>query len=220
MTSRSDLVLVIETASRPFSVALGRGQDILFDSTQDTASPHLTHLPDLVNYGLDVTAKTVNDITLIAVDIGPGGLSSVRSGVAFANGLAFGLKLPICSFLSFESLGFAAWQQFKVPILCSAKASEGNAYIGLFDQGKILDMRFGLLEVVAQKVTMGLNEFAVAGAHIHELSQLFDAATVHSSDMKSCQARTFIEMNLALAGDRVSDLPAVPLNEQSAIFHE
>jgi tRNA threonylcarbamoyladenosine biosynthesis protein TsaB len=216
-----DLVLVLETSSHPFNVVFGSGKNILFDSSDEVDFKECSDISFLVKHGLSAINKCVNDIRTIAVDIGPGGLSSVRSGVAFANGLAFGLGIPVCSFFSFELLGFEAWKKHQMPVLCTAKANEGNAYAGLYDRGRITTMRFGLLEKIVEEVTSDLCEFSVAGAHINIIYDLLHNGGVHATEVKGCRARTFIEMEYTIPFQRKSlSYPPVPINEQSAIFYE
>lgn len=215
------LVLVIETSSRPYGVILGNEGNVLFDSSEDLNFRDNRDIPFLVASGLKRISKRASDIELIAVNIGPGGLSSIRAGVSFVNGLAFGLKIPVCPFTSFELMGFEAWEKCRLPILCTARATEGNAYIGLYDNKNVSIMRFGLLGNVVKEATSGLNEFAVAGAYIDEVQKLFNGIEVHDSGIKTGQAKNFIKMEYPVA-ERAVYFPDIvtPINEQSRELYE
>lgn len=39
--------------------------------------------------------KTINDITDISVNLGPGSFTGVRVGVSIANALSYGMKVPV-----------------------------------------------------------------------------------------------------------------------------
>ena len=88
------LRLFIETSNLDFQVALHDGSSFLYRSDQAEAGQP-RDLSNLLEEGLNQSGKTVSDISEIIVDIGPGGLTSTRSGIAFANGLAFALNINI-----------------------------------------------------------------------------------------------------------------------------
>lgn len=219
--SRVNLVLVIETSSSPFGVVLGEGNNVLFNSPDDACLRGKRDLSLLVYRGLNFIGKRPNDIGTIAVNVGPGGLTSVRSGVGFANALAFALGIPVCPFTSFELSGFEAWKNFQLPVLCTARASKGNAYVGLYDNGAVTVMRFGLLEIIAREVTSELGEFIVAGAHREYLRELLASSKIHDSGVQLGQAKTFLEMkHLISKRGYVFPYLVSPINEQSKVFYE
>lgn len=220
MTADS-LILIIETSSRPFNIVIGENYQIIFDSLFDKSFNNEPNLYSLTRNGLMATGKSIEQVRKIAVNIGPGGLSSVRSGVAFANGLAFSLKVPICPFLSFELMGFEVFKKYKLPVICSVKAAGGNSYLGLYDRGKVVQMEFGVFESVLPRLTKGLGEFVVAGSPVKSASSIMKNSTIHYSNEVFCQARTFVEMDKILKhSDNASFMPAVPLNEESSVFYE
>jgi tRNA threonylcarbamoyladenosine biosynthesis protein TsaB len=220
------LFLVIETSARPFSAVLGEGQKVLFNSCDQDCGDKFASIYKIVESGFKIASKSINDLSTIAVDIGPGGLSSVRSGVAFANSLAFGLSIPICPFSRFDLLGFQAWQQFQLPVLCTAKAHQGHAYAGLYVDNEIRVMRYGPLERVIQEITAGIEELTIAGVHNDLVCDLLDASPgdnreVHNSKVQSCSAKTFMDMDFFSRSNCNSSYDSVsPLNEQSEIFYE
>ncbi len=218
------LVLVIETSSRPFGVALGIDGNVLFDSSEpfDKSSlPDERDLALLVERGLQIIGKRTSQITAIAVNIGPGGLGSVRSGVSFANALALGLRIPVCPFTAFELMGFEAWKKNRLPVLCTARAAKGSAYLGLYDQGAVTAMKFGALEEITSELTAGLGEFTVAGAYRSSVQELLPDSKIHDSGIRVGQARTFMEMAYPIAerGKRFPHI-AIPINEQSEMLDE
>ncbi len=213
-----NLVLAIETSSHSFSIVFGSGGKIVFDSANEPDLQQERDLSVWVNCGLQKMDRQVKEIEAISVNIGPGGLSFVRTGVAFANGLAFGLRIPVCPVSSFELMGFEAAKMFQMPILCTMKASGGNAYAGLYDQGSVVMTKFGVMAEVFQSITAGLSEFAVAGTYRNEVQQLFPQLKVHESKIQICQAKTILELDGVF--DRRTNPPysVSPLTEQSAVF--
>lgn len=216
-----NLVLVIETSSSPFGVVLGSNKNVFFNSAEGSSLKENRDLPLLVVRGLEVIGERADNIGIIAVNIGPGGLSSVRAGVSFANALAYGLGIPVCPFTSFELIGFEAWKKFQLPVLCTARATEGNAYVGLYEKGAVKIMRFGLLEDIVKEVTFEIHEFTVAGPHRNIILELFNNSKIHDSGIQVGQAKTFMEMEDFIVERRVFFPDIVsPINEQSGILYE
>lgn len=215
------LVLVIETSSSPFGVVFGKNKNVLFNSVDDSFLRGTRDLSFLVERGLDAIKGRVNDIGAIAVNIGPGGLSSVRSGVSFANAFAFGLKIPVYPFTSFELIGFDAWRKFQLPVLCTAKATKGKAYAGLYDKGAVTVMRFGLLEKISKEMTSELDEFVIAGPHRKAIRELIPDSKSHDSGIQSAKAKTVIDMIFPVASrGKQFTCGVTPINEQSKVFNE
>jgi tRNA threonylcarbamoyl adenosine modification protein YeaZ len=193
-------------------------KEILFDSADEPELKDTKDLASWVELGLWRMKCEAQEIQAIAVNIGPGGLSFVRTGVAFANGLAFSLGIPVCPVSSFELMGFEAAKTFQMPILCTMKASGGNAYAGLYDRGSVIATKFGVMAEVFAAITKDLTEFAVTGTYRNEVQQLLPQFKIHDSKIQICQAKTFLELESVF--DRRSDPPysVSPLTEQSAVF--
>jgi tRNA threonylcarbamoyladenosine biosynthesis protein TsaB len=236
-----NLILGIESSSDRYSVIFCSGGRILFDSSGDAASQaapeSAKNLPFLVRCGIEHIGQAIADIQIIAVDIGPGNLGSVRTGVAFANGLGFSLNKPILPLTAFALLGMEAAgiiakadhhgnrrtdRHVELPILCIRKASAGNVFVGLYHAGIVSAMRFGPIAptvsgVAALAVGMGEGRFAIAGALRAECIALLPQALITDSGVEIPQARTMLhidmEQNAAFLVKQVS-----PLNEQSGIF--
>jgi tRNA threonylcarbamoyladenosine biosynthesis protein TsaB len=214
------LVLGIETSSRSYAVVFGRGT-LLFDSGEDIRGEPPQDLAGLVERGLGAIGAGLADIDIIAVDIGPGGLGAVRAGVSFANALAYALKRPVCPFTAFELIGFEAWRQAGVPILCLRATSHGNAYVGLFDGTAMTAMRYGQLAPTVAAVAGGLERLGVAGTSRDRIAAVLPRATVIDTGVEGARARSLIEIGCAgrPLADGSTSRPS-PLTEQSRIFHE
>jgi tRNA threonylcarbamoyl adenosine modification protein YeaZ len=215
------LALVVETSSSPFGVVIGTERFCLFDSITDASLHDCRNISYLVELGLSVTNKSVNEIDFVAVNIGPGGLSSVRSGVAFANALAFGLRIPVCPFTSFELIGYEVWQKYGLPIICTARATKGNAYIGLYNNNKITNLRFGLLENIIQELADEMDDFVVAGYHREFIKEKLPDSRIIDSGIQNCQAKTFLNLGYTIS-ERGLSFPKypIPINEESEEVNE
>lgn len=76
------LILAIETATRAGSVALLRGEEVLWSAPGDASASHSTDLIATVGMGLKQTATHLADVGLFAAAVGPGSFTGLRIGLA------------------------------------------------------------------------------------------------------------------------------------------
>jgi tRNA threonylcarbamoyl adenosine modification protein YeaZ len=219
-----NLTLIIDTSSRCANIAFANDKNIIFDTSEDFDLLKSRDVSTVVENGLKVINKTPSDINSIAVNIGPGGLNAIRSGVSFANALAFSLNIPVCPFTSFELMGSEVLKKFKLPVLCTAKASDKNAYIGLFDKGDVKIMRFGSLNSMLEGIMRGIGEFVVTGPHRQEVVNLLPDIKVHDSGIDighAGLAKVFVSMPQHITSRKVNYPNLVfPINDQSKELYE
>ena len=154
------LTLGISTSSGQFALVLGEGGKIIYNSKEFEIN---NELDDMLCSALKSCGKEVKDITGIIVDIGPGGTSRVRTGVAFANSLSFSSGIPVYPVSSMELAGVDAGSKYNIPVIATVKSIKGNAYIGLYNDGQVTII-YGPIEEIPL-MTENLNEFAVVGFH-------------------------------------------------------
>jgi tRNA threonylcarbamoyladenosine biosynthesis protein TsaB len=98
------LVLGIDTSSMVGSVGLSRdGRPI----TRRTISVDMEHSANLLPSMQALLADAgieLEELGAVCVGVGPGSYTGVRVGIAFAKGLAYGLKIPVIGVCSFESM--------------------------------------------------------------------------------------------------------------------
>ena len=209
------LTLGISTSSAQFEVILGDKSNIVFSSKNDLFVDNTRDIALLVSEGIAKLGATPADIKNITVDIGPGGTSLVRTGVAFANGFAYALKIPVCPVSSVELIGLEASAIASLPVICTVKSIKDTAYVALYS-GKLLKLKYGILKDVVQEMAAELDEFIVAGAHRAQLIELFSDKKIHDSGVQFANAKFLIE-KADLFQDRAVTFPlfAHPITEQS-----
>lgn len=140
------LRLIIETSNLDFQLALhsdgenggencseNGGEDDAFVYRSDEASNAATsELTELLATGLNKVGKSVADIGEIVVDLGPGGLTSTRSGIAFANGLAFARNIKIVGANSLELMVMQSHVGPQDYVIASRRSNDGNFFLGFF----------------------------------------------------------------------------------------
>ncbi len=213
------LLLAIESTAGVYRVVVGTGEEAASRRASRREDPGFAGLGDLVSAALAELGAVAADIDRLAVDVGPGNLSSVRAAVAYANGLAFSLSAPVFCADSLElmAVGLVGGP---VPVLCVRKASGGNAYLGRYDGDGTPTLTFGKLERVVPAVCGDLPALAVAGAFRDQVAKLLPDCHVIDTGVDHPDADVLYRMARAASAD--SDrlvAQAQALNEGSRVFH-
>lgn len=125
------LILGIETATEQVSVALGGHEGViaLFEMARgrrhaETLTPAIDFVCDQADIGLD-------EVGLIAVDIGPGLFTGMRVGLAAAKALALALRLPMIGIPSLDLLAFRHRRSDRV-VVPVVDARKGEVFYALY----------------------------------------------------------------------------------------
>ncbi|MCA0042920.1 hypothetical protein [Celeribacter litoreus] len=131
------LTLMLQASNGVPALALGRGGEIVFDSSKIETLVGSRDYRMLLETGLSEIGAALHDITRIACDIGPGGLGVTRTAAAFANGLGFALGLPVQAVPAFVLLGAEVVKNKPVVIL--RKAARPHVHFGIYEDGRLVD---------------------------------------------------------------------------------
>ena len=88
-------LLALDTAADPGSVALWRPDETPLERKAAPQTRHSQQLLGLVNEVLAEAGLGLPDLTLIAVNTGPGAFTSLRLGLGVAQGLGFSLGIKV-----------------------------------------------------------------------------------------------------------------------------
>jgi tRNA threonylcarbamoyladenosine biosynthesis protein TsaB len=215
-------VLAIEASSRIYEVAAGDTGQLAARSASRRGGPGFAGIGALAKEVLAAAGVAVGHIATIGVDIGPGGLSSVRAAVAYANGLAFSLGVPVFPITSLELMAIAAREDHRGPFLCLKRAPGGNVYAGLFADGEAAELRHGPAGSVVPPLTRDLETVYVAGLAADEVAHLLpDVSLVGTGISEADVAVLYRVARAAMTGPGQERLvpAATAINEASAIFH-
>lgn len=119
--------LFISTSFGKTQMSIVKGNSIVYstDSQNLSADRHLSKMLAQALSGCKISIKSIERVIL---DIGPGGTNSVRSGIAFGNGLAFSLKIPVSCVSSVKILMKEFTLKYHNPIIIAVKSIKGNAF--------------------------------------------------------------------------------------------
>ncbi len=98
-------LLAIDTSADQCAVCLYNveADHVLAQASENIARGHAEKLMPIMAECLDSAVSTYDDITKIAVTIGPGSFTGVRVGLSAARGLALSLNIPICAISTLEA---------------------------------------------------------------------------------------------------------------------
>jgi len=128
------LILALDTSSKTTSIALAEGEATLVGlevGFEGAASDRRSErLWGEISFLLAEAGRSLEDVELFAVCVGPGGFTGIRVGVAAAKGFAMASNRPLIGVTSLESVALAA---APAPAVCVAiKAYRGEVYHQLF----------------------------------------------------------------------------------------
>ena len=214
------LVLALDTSSRTYSVAVGSADRPASTRSSRRDDVAFAGLGGLAAQALSEVGAAFGDIAAIGVDIGPGGLSSIRAAVAYANGLAFSLGVPVLPVNSLELMATAARHATRDPVLCLKRGQAGNVYAGLFVNGENTELRHGPPASVVPAIAGGLDRIVLAGAATDEAAALLPGVAVVDTGIVDADVTVLYRLTRAALANRERLVTsAVPLNEASRIFH-
>ena len=98
--------LGVDSASHEAAVALLDGDGVLAEHRWTVETNYSRELLGGIDTALREAGVARAELAAIAVDVGPGGYSSLRSGVATARGLALALDIPLAGVSRLEAAAF------------------------------------------------------------------------------------------------------------------
>ncbi len=103
-------ILAIETSTEIASAAILVGERMLSLQTSGVQNHSQTLLPMLQNL-LQQAGLRLQDCDAIAFGAGPGSFTGVRTACGIAQGLAFGLDIPVCPVSTLQAMAERARQE-------------------------------------------------------------------------------------------------------------
>ncbi|MEM9990501.1 MAG: tRNA (adenosine(37)-N6)-threonylcarbamoyltransferase complex dimerization subunit type 1 TsaB [Bacteroidota bacterium] len=212
--------LILETSFAPFQVLLAQEDRILFHSNEHEWQDNRRNIAQMLTKGLNVVGQNIEDISQVFVNTGPGSTNAIRSGVSFANGLAFSLNIPVIPYTSFELMGYEVQTALQLPVLCTAKAINGNVYAAWYEGQQVHARQYGRLKEVVEAIVPNTDQpFAVAGIRRDEVLALFSSNRIEDSKTERIDAQYLVNISDRILTRQVLPPAFVsPLNEQSKLF--
>ena len=101
------LILNIDTAVEIASVCLAKDNEILQLALNENQKDHASWLHITIADVLQKTGSIVNELSAVAVSIGPGSYTGLRVGLASAKGFCYALNIPLMAISTLKMIAFA-----------------------------------------------------------------------------------------------------------------
>jgi tRNA threonylcarbamoyladenosine biosynthesis protein TsaB len=100
------LICGIDTATAQVSVAVGGHEGVLASTQSSRGRQHAEVLTPAIQFACKQARIEYSEISVVAVDLGPGLFTGLRVGVAAAKAMAHALKVPMIGVPSLDLLAF------------------------------------------------------------------------------------------------------------------
>jgi tRNA threonylcarbamoyladenosine biosynthesis protein TsaB len=177
--AKNPLLLAIDTATRYAGLALFDGDRVLSEATWLSNYNHSVELMPALVRALDQQGLGAQNLSAVAVAIGPGSFTGLRIGLSVAKGLARAHEVPILGVPTLDILAFQHAEQRR-PIWAVIQAGRGRLCAALYRHRRgLLRQDGGLhLTTLEELATLMSGRRLVCG----ELSQDEIAQLVASAD--------------------------------------
>ena len=111
------LILCIETGTDICSVGLSRDGELISLRESDEGRDHARNVAIFVDELLRENDIAAEELSAVAVGMGPGSYTGLRIGVSFAKGLCYGLQIPLVAVGSLDSMVQVAREDHEAGII-------------------------------------------------------------------------------------------------------
>lgn len=129
------MILAIDSSTQWMGLALADGEMVWYEKVWKTNRRHTVELSPAIQQALHETTLKPQDLSAVAVALGPGSFTSLRIGLAFAKGLSLSLKIPI---IGIPTLDVTARGQAPadIPMLCVLKSGRERLAVCEYHYGQ------------------------------------------------------------------------------------
>jgi tRNA threonylcarbamoyl adenosine modification protein YeaZ len=99
------MILFIDTSQDKTIIALGKDERIISRKIWQTRYQQSETLLPAINQLLKKNRFSLKNLTSLIVNSGPGSYTGLRVGIATANALSFGLKIPLIEIKNIQKMG-------------------------------------------------------------------------------------------------------------------
>jgi len=183
-------ILNIDTAIDNASVCISKDDQLINIAVNNNQKDHASWIQPAIKNIIALSGLSLNDLTAIAVSIGPGSYTGLRIGLSTAKGLCYALDIPLIAIGTLDMMATAAAQK-DCDLICPmidarrmevfAALYKKNMEKVIFPSAILLDSN--LFDDVLEKNTVlfygnGSNKFKYV---THHRNALFDDIEINSS---------------------------------------
>lgn len=172
------LILGIETATVQAGCAIGGHEGVLAEAHSARGKRHAENLVPAIDFICEQADIDLDEIGLVAVDVGPGLFTGLRVGVATAKAIAFARRVPMIGVPSLDLLAFPVRFSNRL-IVAAIDARRGELYYAFYRQvpggvQRLSDHLLGTPEDLASELLATGEEVLLVGDGAHRYSEAFE----------------------------------------------
>ncbi|MCB1249707.1 MAG: tRNA (adenosine(37)-N6)-threonylcarbamoyltransferase complex dimerization subunit type 1 TsaB [Acidimicrobiales bacterium] len=175
------LILGIDTATTQVSVAVGGHEGVLAAVQSSKPRRHAESLAPAIEFACQQARVELREISVVAVDLGPGLFTGLRVGIATAKAMAHALRVPMIGVPSLDLLAFPARFSNRL-IVAAIDARRGELFSATYRQvpgglQRLSDHTIGTPEDLASELIATGEECLLVGDGALRYREVFDGLT-------------------------------------------
>ncbi len=130
------MLLAFDTATPLVTVAVHDGEDVVAELVSEQKMKHGEQLAPLIDAAMSKVGIVRQDLTAIAVGVGPGPYTGLRVGLVTARTLAFALEIPVYGVCTLDVLALEAVDTGAVQgdFVVATDARRREVYLASYDE--------------------------------------------------------------------------------------
>jgi tRNA threonylcarbamoyladenosine biosynthesis protein TsaB len=172
------LILGIDTATVQVSCAVGGHEGVLASTLSARGKRHAETLTPAVQFACQQARIELTEVSVVAVDLGPGLYTGLRVGVASAKAMAHALRVPMIGVPSLDLLAFPV--RFSAKLIAAVlDARRGELFYAFYRQvpggvQRIGDHHVGTADDLASELLASGEECLLVGDGALRYREVFD----------------------------------------------
>jgi tRNA threonylcarbamoyladenosine biosynthesis protein TsaB len=198
------LILGIETATEQVSVALGGHEGVIALFEVGRGRRHAEILAPAIDFICEQADIGLDELGLVAVDVGPGLFTGMRVGLATAKALALALRLPMIGISSLDLLAFPHRRADRV-VVPVVDARKGEVFYAMYRQvpgglQQVVEPRVGPVdELVADLLARSQETLCVGDGALRYRDEILDGYHCDFADEAHPSAAPLVQLAHARA---------------------
>jgi tRNA threonylcarbamoyladenosine biosynthesis protein TsaB len=170
------LILALDTSTPHSSVCLAREGEVVASASLGAKQRHGEFVAPAIDFCLTQSGLTVQDVSGVAVGIGPGLYTGLRVGLVTARAFASARQLPVVGLSGLDVLAFQV--RYVRRLICAAvDARRGELFWAFYRTvpggvQRVSELRIGAPEILAAEIEGAGDECLVVGDGVFRAAEL------------------------------------------------
>ncbi|MEJ5253859.1 MAG: tRNA (adenosine(37)-N6)-threonylcarbamoyltransferase complex dimerization subunit type 1 TsaB [Acidimicrobiales bacterium] len=172
------LILGIDTATPQVSVAVGGHEGVLASTQSARSRQHAELLTPAIEFTCRQARVELSEISVVAVDLGPGLFTGLRVGIAAAKAMAHALRAPMIGVASLDLVAFPVRFTPRL-IVAAVDARRGELFHAFYRQvpggvQRLTDYQVGTADELASEIVARGEECLLVGDGALRYREVFE----------------------------------------------